>query len=359
MNRRTRIVIGLILISILAFASTAMASIAPAPAYLELGETRTVDGDYSEWVTQADNPDNNVNDWFAAMYKAANPNFPQLSSLYLSYDCQTQIMYALVLVEGDGTALLNSNGEEHYVKIGSTTLVDEGYGNDGTVPDFNYIVDGPDIIGWEASFSLAEGSYNNLNVHTQAYDDDDNLQTSAVEDRSVDLTVTCGSVGDYVWFDTGENGENGIQDEPPSAGVSNTPVELFKGSDDNVNDSPRLTDTTDSNGNYLFDDLPPGDYRVCFDITNQATLRYTTSDDQDSNIDPDPGSSTYGCTEVFSLGIGEDDMTRDAGLLSGPTAIALASASTAAGSISLVWVAAALALALLTGVVLPRRRHNL
>jgi len=60
--------------------------------------------------------------------------------------------------------------------------------------------DGTTAQGWKASATLAPGTYNNLNVHTQV---DDN-QTSAVENRAIDLVIACPqltSIGDYVWKD--------------------------------------------------------------------------------------------------------------------------------------------------------------
>lgn len=63
-----------------------------------------------------------------------------------------------------------------------------------------------------------------------------------------------GSLGDYVWLD--ENGD-GMQDtaEPPLAGIM---IELI----DNATGQSIARDTTDINGNYLFNELNQGDYLI-------------------------------------------------------------------------------------------------
>ncbi len=64
-----------------------------------------------------------------------------------------------------------------------------------------------------------------------------------------------GSLGDYVWKDTNNNG---IQDEPASAGVANVQVELYK-----VGTTAAIAkDTTDASGKYLFTNLDAGQYKI-------------------------------------------------------------------------------------------------
>jgi len=78
-----------------------------------------------------------------------------------------------------------------------------------------------------------------------------------------------------------------------------------------------MTTTTDANGNYLFDDIYPGDYYVEFtapagytaspqDATNNQSP--ATSDQTDSDVDPITGQ-----TAVTTLSSGENDPTWDAG----------------------------------------------
>lgn len=102
--------------------------------------------------------------------------------------------------------------------------------------------------------------------------------SGGADDDNSDLTVDFGvfrpmSIGNIVWRDSGITGagvditqyNNGVRDgtEPGIAGVT---VELYRDTDgDGTPETLFGTDTTDANGYYLFDKLPPGDYRV--DIT--------------------------------------------------------------------------------------------
>ena len=71
-----------------------------------------------------------------------------------------------------------------------------------------------------------------------------------------DLTAT---IGDRVWVDANGNG----QQEPAEVGISGVLVTLFTDPDgDGVYNTSAGTDTTDANGNYLFDGLTPGAYVV-------------------------------------------------------------------------------------------------
>jgi len=74
-------------------------------------------------------------------------------------------------------------------------------------------------------------------------------------DRTLDMGIYKPvMVGDRVWFDDG----NGEQDEG-EAGVPDVSVTLYDSSSGEV---VAMTNT-DSDGNYLFDNLPPGNYAPC------------------------------------------------------------------------------------------------
>ncbi|MBU4234741.1 MAG: DUF11 domain-containing protein [Proteobacteria bacterium] len=121
------------------------------------------------------------------------------------------------------------------------------------------------------------------------------------------------SIGDKVWDDS--NG-NGIQDigESGRMGVS---VQLLDGSGNPVN-NPLLPGIpyimpTDANGNYQFTYLIPGTYQVKFIPPADTGFTGQNSGGDDSlDSDPDP---TTGITTTITLGIGEDNLTVDAGLI--------------------------------------------
>ena len=148
----------------------------PEPTYA----SANVDGNEAEWDQR--------NDFFADMYRAGDPNKQVESKLYLRYDCQTQTLYALVLVEQGVTVL--PQPDDAFIKLGNATkLVDGNYGDDGTPPDFAWITQNSTYFGFEASTPLAPGNYTNLNVHVQV--SDEGSQTSAVADRAILLDILC------------------------------------------------------------------------------------------------------------------------------------------------------------------------
>lgn len=199
----TALLIGLLIASLVALPVLAVVPV--EPTYIQdPADVITVDGDTSDWDL--------TEDYFADMYKAANPNFEVLSKLYLRYDCTTFTLYALVLVEPGHTIDADLLPDEHYLKVGSTTLVDDtDQPADGTPPDFHWVGlsgDGTTAEGWEASTELWPGEYTNFNVHT----DVDDGETSAVTNRSIDLTLFCWDMGDLP--DTYPTSWSGTSDGP-------------------------------------------------------------------------------------------------------------------------------------------------
>ncbi|MGC8951420.1 SdrD B-like domain-containing protein, partial [Chloroflexus sp.] len=132
-----------------------------------------------------------------------------------------------------------------------------------------------------------------------------------------DLTWDAGlyqpaSVGNFVWRDV--NGD-GVQDASET-GISGVTVTLTGAGPDGVfgtADDISRTMTTGSNGEYLFDNLPPGSYRLTFsDIP--AGLTFSPADQgSDDTADSDVITSG-GATDVFALTSGQSDLSRDAGL---------------------------------------------
>ncbi|MBL7752941.1 MAG: carboxypeptidase regulatory-like domain-containing protein [Chitinophagaceae bacterium] len=125
------------------------------------------------------------------------------------------------------------------------------------------------------------------------------------------------TLGDIVWVDV--NG-NGLQDagEP---GVSNVTVNLYHCSDLN---SILATTTTDGIGNYVFTNLTDGEYVVSFVPTSiPAGFSFTI---QGSNIEDENNSdanSVTGMTTCIQMGLGEDKMSVDAGIVPPPSTVCL------------------------------------
>ena len=113
------------------------------------------------------------------------------------------------------------------------------------------------------------------------------------------------TLGDFVFEDL--NG-NGIQDsgEPGIEGVEVTLT------GETGNGTPvTITVTTDANGEFLFEDLAPGTYKLTFETPTGLTGTFANeggNDALDSDVDP-----TMGMTEDVVLESGEDNLTVDAG----------------------------------------------
>ena len=101
---------------------------------------------------------------------------------------------------------------------------------------------------------------------------------SIAEATECSLLPGINSIGDTIWEDdggtTGAIG-NGIQ-EGDEAGIPNIPVVLYydKNGDGAIDDGDILwgRDTTDASGNYLFDELPDGNYIVQMEKTDVTSM---------------------------------------------------------------------------------------
>ena len=125
-------------------------------------------------------------------------------------------------------------------------------------------------------------------------------QTSAGNDFVDERTAT---LGDRVWLDTNANG---VQDAG-ELGLAGVTVKLLNSAGATVN-----TLTTDANGNYLFNNLSPGDYAVQIVVPAGYMVSGKDlggNDATDSDIDPATGK-----TILTTLSAGENDLSWDAGL---------------------------------------------
>ena len=174
-----------------------------------------------------------------------------------------------------GTAVTDSDGKylfdhlppgNYTVKVDISTLP----------PELAQTYDADGGLDHQSSLTLASGEIN--------LDQDFGYQPPA------------GSIGDTIWLDT--NG-NGVQDagEPGIPGVT---VYLYDGTGSLI-----ATTVTDTNGHYLFTDLPAGDYTVKVDI---STLPPELAQTYDADGGLDSQSS-------LTLGAGEANLDQDFGYM--------------------------------------------
>ncbi len=150
-------------------------------------------------------------------------------------------------------------------------------------------------------------------------DDSSDSDADTVTGRTSQVTLTAGehnptldagifsqfaSLGDYVWYDTNQNG---VQDAGES-GVSGVTVKLVN----QVTGEIIKTAVTDSKGFYQFTDLNPGDYAVQFILPDGYEF---TSQNQGNNDSSDSDADTVtGRTPQVTLTAGEHNPTLDAGI---------------------------------------------
>jgi hypothetical protein len=153
-----------------------VAAAPPEPTYA----TANVNGDTSEW--------NLTNDLFSHMHRAGKADKDVLGNAYLRYDTTTGTLYVLVL-NNPGVTGIDSD-DDAWVKIDGAKMVDGSYGDDGNPADFQWVENSNgDIIGYEASFSLAPGEYS-IVIHLNVDDGVENdAQTSSTLKTGTPLFV--------------------------------------------------------------------------------------------------------------------------------------------------------------------------
>lgn len=119
----------------------------------------------------------------------------------------------------------------------------------------------------------------------------------------VDRAESLASLGDFIWYDFNMDGIQN-DDEPGSANVN---ITLFDNSWTNI-----ASTTTDENGNFLFTDLPPGEYILEFEPPSGYFFSPKDQGNDDA-LDSDANIAT-GQTEIITLTVGESNLNMDAGL---------------------------------------------
>lgn len=129
--------------------------------------------------------------------------------------------------------------------------------------------------------------------------------------KDAGLVSAGGTVGDRVWRDTNQNG----QQDPGEPNEADVKVTLWQDVDlDGTVDYPFALTYTTANGRYLFTSVPTGDFRVQFE--GPKFMTYTTPEASsigiDSNVIPGAGFSA-----MFSVTDNETIKHIDAGLIPG------------------------------------------
>lgn len=175
------LVAGVLLLTAALVPATMAAAPNPSPGSV------TVDGATGDWSLGAD--------FFANMTDAGDPDRPVRAIFYARYDCEEEALYGLVLAQG-GEKARQDRPDEAYIRIdGAGKLTSAGDGVDGSPPDFAWVNgDGERADGWEASGSLAPGSYN-IRAHVLIADDSaDGYTPMDIIGREAPLVIECGAV---------------------------------------------------------------------------------------------------------------------------------------------------------------------
>ena len=156
-----------------------------------------------------------------------------------------------------------------------------------------YVNDTNNVLGSLNQTYDANGPLDNMSAVTLTGANPDNVD----QDFSYSPTPNTGSIGDTIWADLDSSGGN--QDgQGPEPGLEGVSVTLCSdpgadGTFGTADDTEFATTTTDSNGEYLFSNLPLGDYAVKVDTT---TLPNTVTDV--ASFDPDGASNDQVGTDV-------------------------------------------------------------
>lgn len=207
---------------------------------------------------------------------------------------------------------------------GTATTDSNGNYTFSNLPAGNYIVEVD-----SANFA-ASGALENLTVSGDPDSTKDSQHAvslaAAQSYTTADFGYTSSSIGDLIWQDNDGDG-NRDNNEP---GISGVVVELYAdaNNDGNPDGAAIATDTTDSDGLYLFGGLAEGNYIVKVADSNflsgGALYNYTQTGDPDAGSQPCSGGdcdntsviegyTTPDSTFFYGLQLGQNDMSNDFG----------------------------------------------
>lgn len=192
--------------------------------------------------------------------------------------------------------------------VATTTTAADGTYHFGNLAAGNYIVGFPTSVDGKVLVDANAGSDDTVDSDAAQATGKTGLNTvvAGATTKDVDAGIEdprTGKIGDRVWIDADGNG----QQDAGETGKSGVSVTLLSAAG-----AVLATTTTDANGDYLFSGLAAGDYKVLFGTADDFlfTLADTGADGTDSDA-----NATTGETGVITLGIGEENLTVDAGLV--------------------------------------------
>jgi hypothetical protein len=173
----TRIAAAIVAAALLLTAAFAPASLAAAPN--PNPGSATVDGAIGDWSLTAD--------FFADMTAGGVAGREVRAKLYLKYDCDAAVLYALALSQGGDKILQDADGS--YIMIDGSKLIESDNGSFAWVGPSGDLAD-----GFEGSTGLAPGTYT-LRGHVLVADDSDDGYTAMdTVGRYIALVIECGGV---------------------------------------------------------------------------------------------------------------------------------------------------------------------
>ncbi len=187
-------------------------------------------------------------------------------------------------------------------QVFTTTTDGDGDWTVTDVPDGNYIVEVTDGVpaGMSATFDSESGI---------VAPDGSSAVTLTNFDVNQDFGYAGnGTIGDTLYIDADNNGADDGATDPRLAGVD---VVLTWFGPDGVaggDDDLTVRTTTDTNGNYLFEGLPEGEFSVAVDVSTLPAGLI-------SSVDPDAGAADGAALVTLGAGTLADNLDQDFGLI--------------------------------------------
>ena len=211
------------------------------------------------------------------------------------------------------TAVTDGDGNYYFSNAPGTTTSNAVYGIAGLTPQTDVVVridnaadfgPGGPLFGYGPTLTEAGADpFIESNGRPVGVFDEATARTgpAGVDDHTIDFGFVAQptySVGDYVWYD---DDKDGTQDsnEAPVPGVSVALLDPTGQPAKHVDGTTVATVTTDANGHYSIDFLPPGTYRVQFSTFPPGY--HLTTQGAGGGSDSNPAVTT-GLTPPFTIG---------------------------------------------------------